>query len=73
MRRREQIFEKKMFHELSFLKFSVIPNLHALFIYVILFKTVFFQHVTGRLCFSARFAQSDDVNYMDFRYTMASI
>lgn len=69
MRRREQIFEKKMFHELSF---SVIPNLHALFIFVILFKTVFFQHVTGRLCFSARFAQSDDVNYMNFR-SMASI
>lgn len=56
-----------------FLNFSVIPNLHALFIFVILFKTVFFQHVTGRLCFSARFAQSDDVNYMNFRYTMASI
>lgn len=50
-----------------FLNFSVIPNLHALFIFVILFKTVFFQHVTGRLCFSARFAQSDDVNYMNFR------
>lgn len=57
-----------------FLNFSVIPNLHALFTYVILFKTgFFFQHVTGRLCFSARFAQSDDVNYMNFRYTMASI
>lgn len=68
MRRREQVFEKKMFHELSFLKFFCDTQFTRL-VHLCYFvqNSFFFQHVTGRLCFSARFAQSDDVNYMNFR------